>query len=92
MCVDVIENYVPQWSNLASNLKENNLFILTVNAYSITGKFSDLVTDLNLVRNRFSFIIVTELWLSHDSSLAQEIDGYNSHSISRTGRKGGGIK
>ena len=71
MCADVIENYVPRcknvmWSNLDSNLKENNLSILTVNAHSITGKFADLVTNLNLVRKRFSFIIVTELLLSYD--------------------------
>ena len=80
------------WFNLDSNLKENNLSILTVDAHSITGKFADLVTNLNLVRKRFSFIIVTESWLSYDSNLVLEINGYKSHSISRTGRKGGGIK
>ena len=58
MCPDVIENYVPwcinvMWSNLDSILKEKKLSILTVNAHSITGKFSDLVTNLNLVRNIF---------------------------------------
>ena len=56
------------WSNLDSKLKENNLSILTVNAHSITGKFADLVTNLNLVIKRFYFVIVTESWLSYDSS------------------------
>ena len=80
------------WSNLDGNLKGNNLSTLTVNAPSITSKFADLVTNLNLVRKRFSFIKVTESWLSYDSISVLEINFYKSHSISRTGRKGGGIK
>ena len=97
MCADVIENYVPRcknimWSNLDSKLKENNLSILIVNAHSITGKIADLVTNLNLVRKRFSFIKVTESLLRYDSNLVLEINGYKSHLIGRTGRKGGGIK
>ena len=92
-----MENYVPRcknvmWSNLERNLKENILSILTVDAHSITGKFVDLVTNLNLMRKCFSFIIVTETWLSYDSNLVLEINGYKSQSISRTGRKSGGIK
>ena len=84
MCAEVIENYVPRckyvmWSNLDSNLKENNLSRLTVSAHSITGKFADLVTNLNLIKKRFSFIIVTESWLSYDSNLVLEIKGYKSH-------------
>ena len=97
MFADVIENYVTRcknvmWSNLDSSLKENNLCILTMKAQSMSGKFVDLVTNLNLVRKRFSFIIVTESLLSYDSNLALEINSYKSHSISRTFRKGGGIK
>ena len=97
MCADVIENYIPccinvMWSNFDSNPKENHLSILTVNAHSLTGKFADLVTNLNLLRKRFFFIIVTDLWLSYYSDLVLEINGYKSHSISRKGRKGGGIK
>ena len=75
------------WSELNRNLKENNLSILTVNAYSITGKFSDLVTTLNLVRKHFSFIIVTESLLSYDSNLVLETNGYKSHSFSRSAEK-----
>ena len=50
------------WSDLDSKLKENILSILTVNARSITGKFAELVTILNLVIKHFSFIISTEPW------------------------------
>ena len=84
MCADVIENHVSlykniMWSNLDSNLKENNLFVFTVNAHSKTGKFADLVTNLNLVRKRFSFSIFTESRFSYDSNLVSEINGYKSH-------------
>ena len=82
------------WSNLDSNLKDN-LSILTVNAHSITCKSVDLVTNINLVRKRFSFIIVTESWLTYDSILILEIIGfigYKSYPISIMGRKCEGIK
>ena len=49
------------------------------------------MTNLNLVRKRFSFIVVTELWLIYDSNLVLDINGYKSHSFSRTGRNSGGI-
>ena len=42
--------------------------------------------------NEFPFIKVTESWLSYDSNLVLEINGYKSHSFIRTGRKGGGFK
>ena len=55
---DQIYNYVPKcynvlWSELDKNLKNNNLFVLTINA--------DLITNLNIVRKRFTFIITRSL-------------------------------
>ena len=66
---DQVDSYIPQcsnvlWSELDKNLKDNNLSVLTVNARSITGKFADLITNLNLVRKLFAFIIITESWLT----------------------------
>ena len=69
-------------SNLDSNQKENNLSHLTVNTYSITGKIADLVTNLNLVIKRVSFIKATKTWLSYDSKLVLETNGYKSHELS----------
>ena len=44
------------------------------------------------MRKRFPFNIVTDSWLTYDSNLALEINGYKSYSVSRTGPKGGDIK
>ena len=92
-----VDNYNPQcsnvlWSELDENLKDNNLSALTVNARSITGKFADLITNLNLIIKRFTFIIITESWLTEESNFILEINGYKSHTLNRVGRTGGGIK
>ena len=94
---DQIDKYVPQcsnilWYELDKNLKDNNLFVLTVNARSITGKFADLIIILYLVRKRFTFIIMTESWLTKESFFIQELNEYKSHTLKRVGRTGGGIK
>ena len=62
----VIENNVLRcktfmWSNLDSNLKDNILSILTVNAHSITGKFGDLETNLNLVKKNDFLSLVSPI-------------------------------
>ena len=59
---DQVDNYNPQcsnvlWSELDKNLKDNNLSVLTVNARSITGIFADFITNLNLIRKRFLFLL-----------------------------------
>ena len=57
MCADIIENYVPRcrnvmWSNLDSNQKENNLFVVNVNARSISSEISDEVIKVSIVRKK----------------------------------------
>ena len=97
MVDDQVENYVPKcsnvlWSELDKSLKDNILSVLTVNAGSITGKFLDLITNLILIRKRFTFIIITESWLTEESNFVLEINGYKSHTLNRVGWTGGGTK
>ena len=92
-----IDNYNPQcsnvlWSVLGKNLKDNNLSVLTVNGRCITGKFADLITNSNLIRKQFTFIIITESWLTEESYFVLEINGNKSHTLNRVGRTGGGIQ
>ena len=94
---DQADNYVPKcsnvlWSELEKNLKDNNLSVLTVNTHSTTGKFADLITNLNLIRNRFTYIIITESWLTEEFNFVLELNGYKSHTLNRVGRTGGHIK
>ena len=58
----------------------------------ITGKIPDLITNMNLIRKQFTFIIITESWLREESNFVPEINGYRSHTLNRVGRTGGGIK
>ena len=74
------------------NLGDNNSSVLTVNARSITCNFVDLITNLNLVRQRFTLIIITESWLGDESIFILEIIGYKSHTANRIGRTRGGIQ
>ena len=77
-----VDSYVTQcsdvlWSELDKNLKDNNLSVFTVTARNITGNFTDLITDLNLFRRwyTFSIIIITESWLTVESSLSKKLVG-----------------
>ena len=63
MSDDQVDSYVPQcsnvlWSELDKNLIDNKLSVLTVNARSITGKYVDLITNLNLVRKWYIYIFI----------------------------------
>ena len=80
------------WYELDSNLKEMNLPVISINTRSITGKFAELVINLNLIRERVFFVIITESLLTEESNLVLEIDGYKYHTINRVGLTGGNIK
>ena len=45
------------------------------------SKFADPVTNLNLIRKWFSFIVITESWLTEESYFALEIIGYKAHTL-----------
>ena len=60
------------------NIKDNILFILLINVRSIIGEFADWITNLILVRKKFTFIIITESWLTDESILVPENNGYKS--------------
>ena len=64
------------WSELDKNIKYNKLSVLTVNARSITGKIEEFIAILNLITNRFTFIIITESWLTEEYNFVLEINGY----------------
>ena len=48
--------------------------------------FADQVTNLNLVRERFSFIIIMESRLTDESNLVSEVDGDRFQTINRVCR------
>ena len=92
-----LSHYVPEccpssWQNLSSHLKWNNLSFLCLNIRSLTGKFQKSVSHLNEVKEKFTFIIITENWLKKNPDFVFEIEGYKSLSSYRENQIGGGIK
>ena len=80
------------WGNLENKLSGGKLSLLGLNMRSLAGKFSELVGHLNIVKNKFSFIVLTETWLNEGTDVAYDLDGYRSFSLYRDTRTGGGIK
>ena len=79
------------WDDFRHKLVRNKLSVLCLNMRSVRNKFAELEAHLALLKQRFSFILVTETWLSPDRDFVYELDGYKSLSSYRDGR-GGGMK
>ena len=90
------EHYIPNcsttgWGTIAT-YGEKKLSVLNINIRSIANKFSEFKAHLNSIKNKFTFIVITETWLKEPLDFAFEIEGYKSVSLYRDGRQGGGIK
>ena len=80
------------WSTLSSKLGNNRVSVLSLNIRSLTGKFAELLAHIYKLKNKFTFVVIVETWLTPDKDRALEIAGYRSHAIYRTDQIGGGIK
>ena len=92
------DEYSPNCMNieckeLKSKLFESSFSLLSVNIRSLSCKFSEFLSHLSLVQKKFSFICITETWLTKEKDIGLEIEGYKSVSFYREGaQRGGGIK
>ena len=80
------------WDDLVRKRKDRKLSFLCLNARSFLRKFPELLFHLSTLKNKFTYIIITESWLTPNNDYALEIPGYLSKSLYRTGTTGGGIK
>ena len=81
------------WDNISSCVKPGNLSFLSLNIRGLIGKYGELLAYLNCVKNKFTFIIITETFLNMENDKALEIPGYKSVSVYRNSSdRGGGIK
>ena len=81
------------WFDMSNKLGPKKLSVLCFNAFSIEYKFPGLCSNLSLLQNKYSFIIITETWLNINKDLALEITGYKSFAVHRsTQTKGGGVQ
>ena len=84
--------YYTDWTNISEEFKKGSVSILTVNIRSLIGKFAELSTYLNSVKNKVMFVVITETWLKENNDFALDLPGYKSFSIYRDDQLGGGIK
>ena len=80
------------WNALVKKFKKQKLSFLCINVRSFIGKFLELHSYLSNLHEKFTFIVVTETWLTKETDLVLEISGYRSQSLYRPDRLGGGIK
>ena len=73
------------------NQRKNQLSCLSVNIRSIRKNFNSLKSFLLFVRFKFTFIILTEVWLDDIINKGFDLPGYNSVNQFRNSN-GGGIK
>ena len=71
---------------------DNKISFLTINLRSIKYKFSELLGRLASLTFNFTFIVITETWLTADNDKGFNIPGYKSYSVYRSGVRGGGVK
>ena len=92
--VDPLSTERLKWKNVGKKLK-NNLSFLTINVRSLSNKFSEFLSYIEGIKEKISFILVTESWLNRSSDITFEIPGYksfNRNDNSATNRRGGGLK
>ena len=86
-------NSKSNWFDMSNKLGPKKLSVLCFNANSIEYKFPGLCSNLSLLQNEYSFIIITETWLNINEDVALEIPDYKSFAVHRsTQTKGGEVK
>ena len=81
-----------EWGKFYKIYKRNSLSFMTVNARSLSNKFTEFTGHLSGLKHKLAFILVTESWLNESKDFLLEIPGYNSYYFYRNRRRGGGLK
>ena len=89
-CTSICDYY--QWCELAPVINTSKLSVISINIRSLASKFAELCAQLTRTKNKFTFVVIVETWLTKEKDRALELQGYKSHSICRNNRIGGGVK
>ena len=80
------------WDSISEKFFHNGMSLIHINMRSLFNKYSELSSHLSIVKRKFSFIILTETWLTDCKDVGFEFPGYKSFAVYRNQRIGGGIK
>ena len=90
---DEIASHFISWNSFKSRFVRCQLSFLTINARSLASKFNEIFARLSNLKEKISFIVVTETHLNESRDFGFEIPGYSSLNYYRNSDNlGGGIK
>ena len=90
---DEISSHFITWNRFKSIYNLCQLSFVTINARSLNSKFNEIVCKISLLKEKISFIIVTETHLHENSDVNLDIPTYKCENYYRMdGHNGGGIK
>ena len=85
------DNYI-DWDGVSEKFFSGGLSVLHINMRSLANKYAELTSHLSIIRGKFTFVILTEVWLNESRDVGFELSGYKSFSVYRNSQIGGGIK
>ena len=85
------KNVPPEKFDQSLSSFRSSFSILNLNIRSCRKNFASLLSFLSMLVFKFTIIILTETWLTPDTDLGFDIDGYNQLNVYRNNH-GGGIK
>ena len=80
------------WNKFGKVYRKCCLSFMTMNARSLSNKFTEFLSYLSSLQQKITFILITETWLNEANDTLFEIPGYKSHNYFRTSGVGGGMK
>ena len=80
------------WDSFNKLNKKSNLSFMTINIRSLRGKFDEMCLYLTNLKNKITFLVLTETWLQPNTDILFDIPGYKSYNLFRVDGIGGGIK
>ena len=78
--------------DLIRKFKDRKLSLKCLHSRSNLRKFLEILRHLSTLKNKFTYMIITESWSTRDNNYAHEIPGYLSKFLYITATTRGGIK
>ena len=72
-CTSICDYY--QWCELAPVIYTSKLSVISINIRSLASKFAELCAQLTRTKNKFTFVVIVETWLTKEKDRALELQG-----------------
>ena len=65
------------WDNIFATQDLGGISVLSMNMRSMQNKFTKFLAHLAYVKEKFTFILLTEIWVNRRSDYLYDIEGYD---------------